>query len=142
MVKPLQSRYIPKDRKHWFKIKGDYIGAVESMDVIVLGAYFREGKLWAGIPSRFLVAIKSDDPTAWDSEEGVRYFAFAKVSSGLENSEVMELAEKLKDKFYEPPREDYMPPWLRGWHPEKEDKPSRFIRPEDSVILEVRSYSP
>jgi ATP-dependent DNA ligase len=142
VVKGLHTPYVSDSRSHWYKIKPDYVNEVEPMDVVVLGGYFRQGSLWSGSVSRFLVGIAIDDPTCLDNEDGQgrsrRYYAFAKVASGLNTQERQRLDEKLSPHWIDAPADGSVPPWLSGWHPTKDDRPARFIEPHKSVILEVR----
>ena len=58
MIKPTSAPYIFGDRKHWIKIKPDYIdGLIDTLDLVVIGGYYGEGRRRAGNISHFLLAV-------------------------------------------------------------------------------------
>ena len=68
-----------------------------------------------------------------------RYYTFARVSGGLDTKQRETLQKKLEKKWIRP-EDRYstpLPPWLKPWKAKKEDVPSYWIKPEDSVVFEV-----
>ena len=51
ILKQLDSVYIPNDRSiQWIKMKADYIeGLIDTLDLIIIGGYFGEGKVRIGV---------------------------------------------------------------------------------------------
>ncbi len=60
VVKDTESVYKPSVRTNsgWYKVKPDYmLGLNDDLDVLIVGGYYGEGKLRAGLISHFLVAV-------------------------------------------------------------------------------------
>lgn len=64
VVKDLESQYILGEKarglQHWVKMKPEYSDQTTNLDVIVLGAYYSEGKRRSGRIASFLIGVAED----------------------------------------------------------------------------------
>lgn len=143
LVKALSSPYETRRSKSWYKLKPDYQDDTQDLDVLILGGYFREGRLWTNRPSRFLVGVAADTPELEVKTDAAgraippRWYSFAKVASGLKTEQREKLEEKLAPHWFEVEEGGRLPDYFMFWNPCKEDRPARFIRPEHSVVITV-----
>ncbi|KAM7535871.1 hypothetical protein Aperf_G00000089047 [Anoplocephala perfoliata] len=89
VIKPNDSIYEP-GKRHWIKIKKDYLGQgamADSADLIVLGAYFGTGKK-GGLASVFLMG-------AYDPKVG-QFCTVTKVGNGLDDKTLLKLQKQIK----------------------------------------------
>ena len=85
VVKNLSSTYFvgerSREQKKWIKMKPDYSDEVESLDLLILGAYYSEGTRRAGQLSHFLIGVRDDhNPELW--------LHIGKVGSGFTDAEL------------------------------------------------------
>ena len=97
-MKDLNSTYFvgerSREQKKWIKMKPDYSDEVESLDLLILGAYYSEGTRRAGQLSHFLIGVRSDDsPELW--------LHIGKVGSGFTDAELAKFHERVADKWLE-----------------------------------------
>ena len=91
-----------------------------------------------GALSHFLLAVVERVNLQAD-ERPRRFYTFCKVGSGYKDAELIELRERLHDKWR--PFDRRRPPaWLQGWRPEPDDVPDMVIEPRDSILVEVKCY--
>ncbi|BHF72937.1 DNA ligase 3 [Sparganum proliferum] len=89
VLKPLDSVYEP-GKRHWMKIKKDYLGEgsmADSADLIVLGAYFGTGNK-GGLMSVFLMG-------AYDPNSG-QFCTVTKCGNGLDDRTLLKLQKQFK----------------------------------------------
>jgi hypothetical protein len=140
VVKDLTSPYVLAARpKTWVKMKPDYSNKMSDIDVIVLGAYFGEGRDYRGKGiNQLLLGVKSG--SGFTSEE-VRYETLCKVGSGFTREELEDLRRRVEGvkKVYDyknPPRH------LAHWTPKTpDDRPAYYIMPEDSFVVTIKCFS-
>ncbi|KAL7060099.1 hypothetical protein AAHC03_09872 [Spirometra sp. Aus1] len=102
VLKPLDSVYEP-GKRHWMKIKKDYLGEgsmADSADLIVLGAYFGTGNK-GGLMSVFLMG-------AYDPNSG-QFCTVTKCGNGLDDRTLLRLQKefkmiKISKDYYKVPR--------------------------------------
>lgn len=87
MIKDLQSMYEPAAR-HWLKIKKDYLsGLADTVDLVVLGAYFGTGSK-GGLMSVFLMGVYDNDSKT--------YKAVCKCGNGHTDATLLQLNQELE----------------------------------------------
>lgn len=103
MVKMLdtsESGYEPSKRsRNWLKVKKDYLSGIgDSLDLVVLGAYFGKGKR-TSVYGAFLLAC-------YNSSKQV-YETVCNIGTGFSEAILEELHEKLKEHVIEKPKPFY-----------------------------------
>ena len=129
------SRYVPDERDvQWIKLKPDYLDTRANLDLIILGGSFGDGKTGRrnGDISSFLLGLADPDNPG-------KYFTFSEVGSGYSFSELTELRNKLRPYWIDF-NEKRLPNFLHPWKSSALTRPDKLIRPEHSVILEVKAY--
>lgn len=90
VVKDRKSVYEPGAR-HWLKIKKDYlVGAADSADLVVVGAWFGSG-VKGGLLSVFLMACRDADTGAWHS--------VTKCGSGFDDATLAAMQAPMKARM-------------------------------------------
>ena len=103
MVKMLdtnESGYEPSKRsRNWLKVKKDYLSGIgDSLDLVVVGAYYGKGKR-TSVFGAFLLACY--DPS------GERYETVCNIGTGFSEAILEELHSKLKDIVIDKPKPFY-----------------------------------
>jgi len=168
VIKELSSPYLlgtqkSRSKAFWRKLKKDYEGEniASDIDVLVLGAYFADGRHRRGMITSYLVGLASES-VEFDGK--MRYIPFCKVSgatfdeyreaqrftgfrkdpdtgmydlgkwtmSGTDRSDQPEHVSK--KSFQRTSEGDDL-----GWTSNKLDWPDVWIKPEDSFMLEVKA---
>ncbi|KAI8370577.1 ATP-dependent DNA ligase [Radiomyces spectabilis] len=95
-----EASYEPSKRsRNWLKVKKDYLGGVgDSMDLVVIGAFYGRGKR-TSVYGAFLLACY--DP---DTEE---YQTICKLGTGFSEENLQQLHDSLKDHIIEKPKRFY-----------------------------------
>jgi DNA ligase-4 len=99
VVKDCDSVYKPSVRSNsgWFKVKPDYmLGLNDDLDVLIVGGYYGEGKLRAGLISHFLVGV-SVKPKDSNTEPAVKSSSELNISDELDlegNDEIADSSAK------------------------------------------------
>lgn len=96
-----EATYEPSKRsRNWLKVKKDYLsnGVGDSMDLVVIGAYYGRGKR-TSVYGAFLLACY--DP---DTEE---YQTICKIGTGFSDENLQAFYNTLKDKVIEVPKRFY-----------------------------------
>ena len=168
VIKELNSPYLlgtsrSRTKAFWRKLKKDYEGenVASDIDVLVLGAYFADGKHRAGMITSYLVGLASESV---DFDGKMRYLPFCKVS-GCTYDEYKEAQRftgfrKNQDNYYDLGNwwisgddRTQLPDHIstksfqrdkdkgddHGWAPNKLDWPDLWIKPEDSFMLECKA---
>ena len=142
MLKPLESVYVPGERK-WIKLKPDHVdGMGETLDVIIIGGFYGT-KFKRKSVSHFLLAVASkskhslsksdgfdglDEEKEANNEEQV-FHSFCKVGSGYTNIELLALQKELQPhwKAFD---KNKLPRFYGGWIPGAGELPDVFIEPK------------
>ena len=162
VFKDLASPYIfgqdSKTRKFWHKFKPDYDGG-ESIDVVILGAFFATGLRHSGQLSHFLCGVVDDDhpdlfiPVLNVNGKSTSYDNLAKILelTGYRKA-TLESALELGKWEQRDAENDGVPDFIshrsfqeslndesdEGWSYSKSTFPDLWIRPEDSIVLELK----
>lgn len=104
MVKMLhgsESYYEPSKRsRNWLKLKKDYLAGVgDSLDLVVVGAYFGKGKR-TGSYGGFLLAAYNDDTGEYETT--------CKIGTGFSDEDLVSLYNKLKPTEISQPKPFYV----------------------------------
>lgn len=126
----------------WIKVKPEYMSEYgENLDCVIIGGYYGSGHR-GGIKSSFMCGLKASQA---DIDAGVAgpetFYSFFKVGGGLRAEDYAEIEHHTDGKW-----EDWNPKTagryiaLAGGERYYE-KPDVWIRPSDSVVVEVKAAS-
>merc|ERR1719265_3005589 len=145
VLKDTNSRYWFNARKRgWFKLKPEYDGIAETLDLLVIGAYLgdsqrrREGQgqstdLADNCAQFLLAALKGT------GNEGDRIVTVARVGTGFSMEQLRTMRDRIRPHLrrYDPRR---APAWLGGWRGAGKAKPDALIdNPAHGFVMEVRA---
>ena len=138
VVKNPRSIYqVDKRSDDWVKVKPEYMTEYgESIDCVVIGGYYGSGHR-GGRLSSFLCGLRAN------GEEGpMKFYSFFKVGGGLRSIDYKAIYQATHGKWktWDPkkPPMDFIE--LAGGKLQYE-KPDEWIRPDESVVLEVKGAS-
>jgi len=146
IIKKRDSTYKPDERcSDWVKMKSDYIDSLtDTLDLIIIGGYYGEGRRIGGIGydftdhiSSFLLGvIKTINK---DNPKNSVLLPIVKVGSGYSNDELEILRQRLKESWKK--YETRKPPSIFGhWIPAMAERPDVYIdNPSASIILETKA---
>ncbi|ROW17458.1 hypothetical protein VPNG_00632 [Cytospora leucostoma] len=143
VLKNPNSPYTLNDRNwSWIKVKPEYMTEFgENLDCVIIGGYYGTGRR-GGTLSSFLCGLRASQH---DINSGVadpeKFYSFFKVGGGLREQDYREI-ERLTDGKWHPwnPRTARKYVELAGGERHLE-KPDEWIRPSDSVVIEVKAAS-
>ncbi|CAK3858433.1 DNA ligase 4 [Lecanosticta acicola] len=157
VLKNPRSEYRLNDRNDdWIKVKPEYMTEFgESLDCVVIGAYYGSGKRGGG-HSSFLCGLKplsipvpirrpsqiSQNSQAQTDPNPQYMLSFFKVGGGFSASDYAEIRHRTEGKWIDwnskkPPHE-----WIAlGGGDRQFEKPDQWIKPEDSVVISVKAAS-
>lgn len=99
MLKTLgeDSKYLPSQRSNkWIKLKKDYLEDMsDSLDLVVMGAYYGKGKR-TGFYGGFLLGVYNEDDD--------RFEALCKIGTGFDDSSLSRLHEQLNNHLCSAPK--------------------------------------
>lgn len=126
----------------WIKVKPEYtmeFGA--SVDVVVIGAYYGTGHR-GGRHSSFLCGLRVTQNDIDAGADPEKCFSFIRVGGGLRLQDYKEIEARTQGKWMDwnprKPPSKYIE--LAGGH-RQWWKPDQWIRPKDSLIIEVKAAS-
>lgn len=129
-----------KAKGYWVKVKPDYSDMTTDLDLLVLGAYYGEGVNNRGQGlSTFLCGVIDDDAPAGE----VKYKSVCKVGTGYNFDELKQIREKIEPHVvqWDQNNRQNMPPHYSTWMIAKlDDVPHVWIRPEHSIVFELKCY--
>jgi len=146
IIKKLDSTYKLDDRtRDWVKMKCDYIDSlVDTLDLVIIGGYYGEGKRTVGINNdwcnnitTFLMGVikKYDNNNPKNSV----ILPLVKVGTGYTIQQLETIRTRMKSlwKKYDP----RLPPKLYGnWTPALKERPDVYVEDvSNSIILELRA---
>jgi DNA ligase-4 len=145
VIKDAGSRYYFNARKKgWFKLKPEYDGLADTLDLLVVGAYFGdsqkrragqgESRDLADNVAQFLLAARKGDGT-----EGDRIISVCRVGTGFSMEQLREIRDRIRPHIrrYDPRR---APAWLGGWRGAGKAKPDVILdSPAHGFVMEIRA---
>ncbi|KAF2201024.1 ATP-dependent DNA ligase [Delitschia confertaspora ATCC 74209] len=144
VLKNPRSAYRLNDRNDdWIKVKPEYMSEFgESLDCIVVGAYFGSGHR-GGAHSSFLCGLLVDKNAEAGDEDYERCYSFFKVGGGMSREDYVSIKQRTEGKWRD--WDARTPPSIieLGGHKDNRQyfKPDQWIKPSDSVVLEVKAAS-
>lgn len=157
VLKNPRSEYRLNDRNDdWIKVKPEYMTEFgESLDCVIIGAYYGSGKRGGG-HSSFLCGLKPPSrpaalSRASQASQGSQSqrelnpqftLSFFKVGGGFSANDYAEIRHRTEGKWTDwnpkkPPVE-----WIAlGGGDRQYERPDQWIKPEDSVVVEVKAAS-
>ena len=127
----------------WMKVKPEYTTEFgESLDCLVIGGYYGSGKR-GGALSSFLCGVRADERLPQqENRNPMKYLSFFKVGGGFTTQDYANIRHYTDGKWMEwDPRNppiDFIE--LGGAHLQRE-RPDMWIKPPDSVVVEVKAAS-
>lgn len=144
MLKNPSSEYTLDDRpSSWIKVKPDYMTEFgENLDCVIIGGYYGTGRR-GGMLSSFLCGLRASKQQIDDGiAHPEKFFSFFKVGGGIKQEDYAELQRLLPEEKW------------HDWNPKSAgkfielaggerytEKPDRWIRPSESVVIEVKAAS-
>ncbi|KAF2102458.1 DNA ligase 4 [Rhizodiscina lignyota] len=163
LKKPL-SRYRPNDRNEdWIKVKPEYMTEFgEALDCVVIGGYYGSGRRGGNLSS-FLCGLRVNPEQIKQGVNPQKCYSFFKVGGGFTANDYADIRHRTDGKWmqWDPkkPPIDFIElggPLLKKYDAEhvhsvkfsdaearllKTEQPDVWIKPEDSVVLEVKAAS-
>lgn len=137
VLKNPRSLYTLNDRnRDWLKVKPEYMQSYgESLDCLVIAGYYGSGKR-GGFLSSFLCGLRAD-------KHSNRFLSFFKVGGGMSANDYATIQHHTDGKWMDynvnkPPKE-YIE--LAGPAHAPKERPDQWIKPQDSIVLEVKAAS-
>lgn len=145
VLKSPRSRYRLNSRNNdWIKVKPEYMSEFgESIDCVVIGGYYGSGRR-GGTISSFLCGVRAGDNLVRSGRASKeKCFSFCKVGGGFKAEDYAEMRHHTEGKWHDwdpnnPPSE-YIE--LGGGDRLQYERPDVWIRPSDSVVVEVKAAS-
>jgi len=145
VIKDAGSKYYFNARKcGWFKLKPEYDGLADTLDLLVVGAFFGdsqkrragggESRDLADNCSQFLLAARKGN-----GNEADRVVTVARIGTGYNMEQLREIRDRLRPHLrrYDAGR---APSWLGGWRGAGKAKPDAILdSPAHGFIMEVRA---
>jgi DNA ligase 4 len=143
VIKSPRSMYRLNERNDdWIKVKPEYMTEFgESLDCVVIGGYYGSGHR-GGRLSSFMCGLRVDENQIRQGANPQKCYSFFKVGGGMTAGDYASIRHATDDKWHKwdpkkPPTE-YVE--LAGGNRQYE-RPDVWIKPEDSVVVEVKAAS-
>lgn len=143
VLKNPRSAYRLNSRNNdWVKIKPEYMdGFGESLDCIVIGGYYGRGNR-SGVLGSFLCGLRVDKNHIDKGAHPMKCYSFCKVGGGFTASDFARIRKMTEGKWIDWDRKS--PPnhlIVLGGEKKKVERPDQWIKPENSVVLELKATS-
>lgn len=144
VIKNPRSRYRLNDRNDdWIKVKPEYMQEFgEALDCVVIGGYYGSGKRGGNLSS-FLCGLRMDQNQIQQGANPQKCFSFFKVGGGFSAADYAAVRHRTEGKWMK--WDVKRPPWdwieLGGGIERQYERPDVWIKPEDSVVVEVKAAS-
>ncbi|KAI0017540.1 DNA ligase [Xylariomycetidae sp. FL0641] len=144
VIKNPNSMYRVDERHNdWMKVKPEYMTSYgEQVDVVVIGGYYGSGHR-GGALSSFLCGLRvtEDDIRAGANPE--KCYSFMKVGGGYRAEDLAEIQQLTEGRWHDwdlrKPPSKYIQ--LAGGERGQVEKPDVWIRPSESIVIEVKATS-
>ncbi|KAI0123898.1 DNA ligase I [Xylariales sp. AK1849] len=125
----------------WIKVKPEYTKEFgENVDVVIIGAYYGTGHR-GGRHSSFLCGLRATPDDIDDGADPEKCFSFIKVGGGFKAEDYSHIAHhthgKWKDWDPKKPPSKYIE--LGGGEEKQCERPDQWIRPSQSIVIEVKA---
>lgn len=145
VLKDVTSTYWLNARKRgWYKVKPEYDGISETLDLLVVGAFFGDSQKRRG--GQGLSADLADNCAQFllaalkgNGKEGDDVVTVGRVGTGFSMQELQEIRDKIRPHLrrYDAHR---APPWLGGWRGSGKAKPDAILdAPSNGFVMEIRA---
>ncbi|TVY81298.1 DNA ligase [Lachnellula suecica] len=145
VLKNPQSIYQLNSRNdNWMKVKPEYMTDFgESLDCVVIGGYYGSGHRGGGLSS-FLCGLRVDENHMAPGTNPMKCWSFCKVGGGLRAGDYAEIKHHTSGKWKDwdrtnPPSQAEFVELAGG--DRQHEKPDVWIKPCDSVVLEIKAAS-
>lgn len=143
VVKNPESTYRLNERNEdWIKVKPEYMTEFgESLDCVVIGGYYGSGHRGGGNLSSFLCGLRLDDAVIANTGcNPMKTYSFFKVGGGFSAADYAEIRHRTDGKWLDWDRKKPPMDWIELGGGEKQcERPDVWIKPCDSVVLEVKA---
>lgn len=146
VLKNPRSAYRLNDRNDdWIKVKPEYMTEFgEALDCVIIGGYYGSGKRGGGISS-FLCGLRVDQEQIDRGDNPQKCYSFFKVGGGFSTADYAEVHHRTDGKWMKYDPKDPPIDWIMlggGQNNQQQcEKPDVWIKPENSVVLEVKAAS-
>lgn len=143
VIKNPQSVYeLNRRPDSWIKVKPDYMTEYgESLDCVIIGGYYGSGHR-GGTKSSFLCGLRASRA---DIEAGIAgqetFYSFFKVGGGLRAEDYAEIEHHTDGKWHDWNHKAASQYIVLAGGDRYFEKPDVWIRPSDSVVIEVKAAS-
>ncbi|KIW03508.1 uncharacterized protein PV09_05274 [Verruconis gallopava] len=140
---PRSSYKLSERNDDWWKVKPEYMTEFgEALDCVIIGGYWGSGHR-GGMLSSFLCGLRVDDETVrGQNANPQKCWSFFKVGGGMTATDYKEIREATDGKWrrWDPkrPPTEYIE---LGGGDRQYERPDMWIKPEDSVVVEVKAAS-
>jgi DNA ligase-4 len=143
VLKNPRSAYRLNDRNDdWIKVKPEYMTEFgEALDCVVIGGYYGSGHRGRGQLSTFLCGLRIDQAQIDQGQDPQRCFSFFKVGGGFTAADYAEIRHRTEGKWEDWDRNNPPDFIVLGGGRLQYERPDVWIRPQDSVVLEVKAAS-
>ncbi|KAK3940348.1 hypothetical protein QBC46DRAFT_364132 [Diplogelasinospora grovesii] len=144
VLKNPRSRYQLNSRNNdWIKVKPEYMSEFgESLDCVVIGGYFGSGRR-GGTLSSFLCGLRVSQNYIKAGANPEKCLSVCKVGGGFKAEDYAEIKHHTEGKWRD--WDSANPPSyfieLGGGERLQYEKPDVWIRPKDSIVLEIKAAS-
>lgn len=140
---PRSSYALATRNDDWVKVKPEYMTEFgEALDCIVVGGYWGSGRRGNTLSS-FMCGLRVDEAQIRSGANPQKCYSFFKVGGGMARSDYDMIQQRTEGKWID--WDEKRPPtdWieLAGKNYAQYEKPDVWIKPEDSVVLEVKAAS-
>ncbi|TID18225.1 DNA ligase 4 [Venturia nashicola] len=140
---PRSSYALAMRNDNWVKVKPEYMTEFgEALDCVVVGGYWGSGRRGNTLSS-FMCGLRVDEAQIKKGANAQKCYSFFKVGGGMARSDYDNIAQRTEGKWIG--WDDKRPPtdWieLAGKNYAQYEKPDVWIKPQDSVVLEVKAAS-